>query len=357
MKIWLIPASDDNSTINLSRSMENEIDVVIRQRMKEKGLHHKYAWGAKLGKNESNRRDFSKMRPGDICLFYTADQRSPDEPLKAYRWLAKIEETIDDLELGDAIWPPSINDPISFPLIYFITTPIKIFIPTAQLPAIISENKSDYSGAPKGFMSINEKNLAHVRETYKSGNGLIKYILSNFAQEDSTEDYPELFDSAENEDEQTVFTNDLLKIKKKSSNGKAKSTAQRRSKQSKVVGDIAELFVVRLLQEAKVPGITATDIKHVADQKLGWDIEYTNQHQERILVEVKGSTAPSFSNFEITANEHAALDFNKEKYHFYLVGSCMTNQKKVQIITDMAERLKMNTAATTPLTYRVELQE
>lgn len=359
MKIWLIPASDKNSTANLSRSMENEIDLVVREKLKEKKIFHKHAWGAKLGKNESNRRDFEKMSPGDICLFYTADQRSTDEPPKAYRWLAKIVYTMESLELGDAIWPPKELNPTSFPLIYFISTPIKIFIPTSTLPSILSANGADYSGAPKGFMSINDRNLEYVKTKYSSGDGLIKYILSEYAQEDYAEDYPEALITSQQTNENVIFSDNLLKANKKTSskNGKPYANHQRRSKQSKIIGDIAELFVVNLLKEGKVPGVIAGNIQHVADQKLGWDIEYINQSNEKILVEVKGSTAPSFSNFEITTNEYSALNHHKDKYHFYLVGSCMANQKKVQIIQDMEQRLRMRTANTTPLTYKVELHE
>ncbi|WP_460146988.1 hypothetical protein [Pseudomonas sp. H2_H03] len=50
MKIWLIPASDNIATQNLSRSLENEIDVEVRQVMLEKELPFQYAWGARLGK-------------------------------------------------------------------------------------------------------------------------------------------------------------------------------------------------------------------------------------------------------------------------------------------------------------------
>jgi len=69
MNIWLIPASDDLATQNIPRSLESEIGVEVRQSMLAKGLSYKYAWGARLGKNDSNRRDFQRMSAGDICFF------------------------------------------------------------------------------------------------------------------------------------------------------------------------------------------------------------------------------------------------------------------------------------------------
>lgn len=268
--------------------------------------------------------------------------------------------TIEDQQLADQIWPPFGKEPESFPLIYFITPPVKVFITTEKIPTILSANGADYYGrGPNGFMNLRAENFDYVMERFGSVEGLMNFVLNNFGQEDPSEsDYPELFSQPETSEVSVAFVDDLLAEKKPGTKGKKSSTVpQRRSKQSKVVGDMAEHFVCQLLSDASIPNVKATQVKHVADQKLGWDIEYRNELGELVRVEVKGSTAPKFSSFELTINELNALQEHKEGYHFYLVGSCMSNSRKVQIITDMAERLACNQANTTPLTFRLELQE
>jgi hypothetical protein len=358
MKIWLIPASDDTATQNLSRSLENEIDIEVRQSMLAKGLPHKYAWGARLGKNDSNRDGFERMSAGDICFFYTADRREPDEPKKAYRWIARILGTTEDQQLADDIWPPFGKNPESFPLIYFITPPVKIFITTGEIPSIISASGKDYYQGPNGFMNLRDENFDYVMGRFGSAEGLMSFVLNNFAQEDPPEsDYPDLFSQLKTDEVTVDFVDNLLAVRKPRVKGKSNTVPQRRSNQSKVVGDMAEHFVYQLLLNGGVPNVKATQVEHVADQKLGWDIQYKNESSDLIRVEVKGSTAPKFSNFELTINELNSLQEHTHNYHFYLVGSCMSESRKVQVISDMADRLSSKNATTTPLTFRLELQE
>lgn len=68
------------------------------------------------------------------------------------------------------------------------------------------------------------------------------------------------------------------------------------SKALKEVGDEAELYVLDLLRNGNVPGVIATNVEHVADQKVGWDIYYTDEKGNFLKVEVKGSSASKFSN-------------------------------------------------------------
>ncbi|VVP47443.1 hypothetical protein PS896_05183 [Pseudomonas fluorescens] len=356
MKIWLIPASDDIATQNLSRSMENEIDVNIRQSMLAKALPYKYAWGARLGKNASNRNDFKRMSAGDICFFYTADRREADEPKKAYRWIARILGTTEDQELADDIWPPFGKKPESFPLIYFITPPVKILITTGDISSIISASGKDYHGGPNGFMSVRNENFDYIMGRFGSVERLMSFVLKNFAQEDPLEsEYPELFSNLKTDEVKVVFVDDLLAVKKPSLKGKNSRISQRRSKQSKLIGDMAEHFVYHLLLNGGVPSVNASQVEHVADQKLGWDIQYNNEYGDLIRVEVKGSTAPKFNNFELTINELNSLQQHTSNYHFYLVGSCMSESRKVQVITDMASRISGKKATAVPLIFRLEL--
>lgn len=358
INLWLIPASNDLATENLGRSMENEIDIEIRQTMQERGMNQEYAWGAMRGKNDNNVPLHRAMQPGDVCLFYTADKRDIDEPVKAYRWAARITQTLDDKKLADMVWPPE-KPGESFELMYFLSTPVKIFITREQMSSLLTLDGDKYADAPKGFMRLSDENLAYVNSVYGSAAGFLGYVLANHAEEDApSDDYPELTFQIAPAEVSTSFVDDLLTVrKKKTSKGKNSVVPQRRSKRSKEVGDEAELFVLDLLRNNEVPDVKATNVEHVADQKVGWDIQYVNEQGQRVMVEVKGSTATRFGNFELTINELNCLNEHHSRYHFYLVGGCKSKTRKVQIITDMAERLAKNQATASPITFRVELTE
>lgn len=355
--IWLIPASNPLATQNLARSMENEIDIEIQHTLLSVGIHQQYAWGAQRGTNDSNVSIYNSMQPGDICLFYTADQREIDEPVKAYRWAACITEKLDDQTIGDQIWPPE-RPGESFSLIYFLTTPVKIYIPKEELAVLLTEHGEKYASPPKGFMKLNAENLDVVSQRYGSPEGFLTHVLTHYAQEDPPlEVYPQLAAAAGADNVIATFVNDLLAIKKPKKSGQATVVPQRRSKQSTLIGDKAEKYVLALLKEGLVPGVIARDPRYVGNEKPGWDIQYTNENDDLVKVEVKGSTASKFSSFEVTVNELNCLKEHTILYHFYLVAGCMSQDRKVQIITDMAERLNNSHASASPITYRMELLE
>lgn len=355
--LWLIPASNPLATENLALSMENEIDIEIRHELRERGIEQHYAWGAQRGTNDSNISIYKAMQAGDICLFYTADQRDIDEPIKAYRWAARITETLEDHAVADQVWPPR-KPGESFELMYFLTTPVKIYITTAQLSLLLTERGDKYASPPKGFMKLDQKNLDFVCHKYGSPEGFLTYVLTHHAEEDApVDDYPAVALSSSLAGAVPIFVNDLLSVKKKSKKGKNTVVAQRRSKCSKEVGDEAELYILDLLRDGKVPGVIATQIRHVADQKVGWDIQYQDEHDNLVKVEVKGSTASKFNNFELTINELNCLKEHTNLYHFYLVGGCRSTSRRIQIIKDMAKRLANKEALASPITFRVELLE
>lgn len=343
--------------------MEGEIDAAIRLKMQEKGFSFRFAWGAKLGKGKSNRRKFDRMEIGDLCLFYTADQRDADEPRNAYRWLAKILGKTDDQALADEIWPPHPTQPDSFPLIYFLTEPIRILLPAEQLSGLLDPDVQKYREGQRGFTTLAPENADYVNERFGSVAGLMQALLK-YAQEDPpSADYPELYQPLSPAmdfvpAEAIEFSNTLLAtVTQDAPDRKWKPiySPSRRSRQAKATGDKAELLIYRLLQEGKIKNVTAREVKHVAHEKLGWDIEYTNPDGEKVCVEVKGSAADRFSNFELTQNELDKLHEHKDHYHFYLVANCLSSQPVIQIIDDMAERLARQSAQVTALTYRLEL--
>ncbi len=362
-KVWLIPASDPQSTRNIARSMESEIDAAIRLSMQAQGLNFRFAWGAKQGHGKKNRSQFSRMEIGDLCLFYTADQRSADEPRTAYRWMAKILGKADDLALADRIWPPNPTEPESFPLIYFLTEPVRIHLPAEQLSALLDPEGVKYREGQRGFTTLAPENAEYVNQRFGSVAGLMQALL-DYAQEDPPAgDYPELYqplsptmDATPTESVQ-FSTTLLVTVTSKEPNMKKKAiySPSRRSRQAKETGDKAELLVYRLLQEGKIKNVTASDVQHVAQEKRGWDIEYTNPDGETVCVEVKGSATDRFYNFELTQNELEQLHQHKDRYHFYLVANCLSPHPVIQIIDDMAERLARQSAQVTALTYRLEL--
>ncbi|NMY75631.1 DUF3883 domain-containing protein [Pseudomonas sp. WS 5071] len=354
--LWLIPASNPLATTNLALSMENEIDIEIRHALRERGIEQRYAWGAQRGTNDSNLSIYRAMQAGDICLFYTADQREVDEPLKAYRWAARITDLLEDHSVADQVWPPE-QPGKSFELMYFLTTPVKIYITTEQLSLLITKHGEKYASPPKGFMKLDQRNLDFVRHKYGSPEAFLTHVLTDHGEEDApVEDYPDVALASSLSTVAPIFVDDLLSVKTKSK-GKSSVVAQRRSKLSKEVGDEAELYILELLREGRVPGVIATQIQHVADQKVGWDIQYYDEHDNLVKVEVKGSTASKFSNFELTINELNCLKEHANLYHFYLVGGCRSTSRRVQIIKDMAKRLADNNAVASPITFRLELLE
>lgn len=355
--LWLIPASNPLATENLAHSMENEIDIEIRHKLRERGIEQQYAWGAQRGTNDSNVSIYRAMQAGDICLFYTADQRDIDEPIKAYRWVARITEKLENQAVADQVWPPK-QPGESFELMYFLTIPVKIYITTEQLAALLTEHGEKYASPPKGFMKLDQKNLDFVSHKYGSPEGFLTYVLTHLAEEDApVEEYPGVALTSSLTDTTPTFVNDLLSVKKTRNKGKSTVVAQRRSKHSKEVGDEAELYVLDLLRNGNVPGVIAANVEHVADQKVGWDIHYTDEQGNFVKVEVKGSSASKFSNFELTINELNCLKEHTDQYHFYLVGGCRSTNRRIQIIPDMAERLAKNQAAASPITFRIELLE
>jgi len=182
-------------------------------------------------------------------------------------------------------------------------------------------------------------------------------VLANYAVEEFNEE--EYFKAGDTnlveEPKAPLFTDSLLSVKTKAGKKGNATTSPRRSNQSKAIGDEAELYVLHLLTSNLVPNVNATNVKHVANEKLGWDIEYTDKNGEEIKVEVKGSVASKFLNFELTENELTNLKKLDSSYHIYLVASCMSKSKKVQIIEDMNSRMYSGKASASPVIYRVEL--
>jgi len=358
-KIWLVPASDFSATANLPRSLSECFSSDIKASVTKKGFDLDYAWGAKLGTGR-NKTYHNQMEKGDVCLFYTADQQSPNERKKAYRWIAKIEEKVDDIELAKEIWLPGKKGE-NFSLIYFITKPIKIYIEIEQFGRILNPKGGLFYDAPKGLAPIKKPSiLENIKKTYGSIDELANYILRNYALESPDEEiYSQFYNSPSSlkpTNNNYKISNDLLKLIFKEGTKERKAAySARRSSESKKTGDEAELFVYNLLKNGEIKNVKTDTVKNVASEKVGWDIQYENKSGDLVKVEVKGTVGTQFLNFEITQNELAKLSDPANLYHIYLVAGCRTENKKLQIINNIRELISTGQVTCTALTHRIEL--
>lgn len=358
-KIWIVPASDKIATKNIPLSLADGFPSSIKDKIEDKGFKYDFAWGARLGTGK-NKNHHKKMKKGDLCLFYTADQQALDETKKAYRWLAYIEDTTDDSELAEAIWHPGKNGE-KFSLIYFITKPIKIYLETGQLGKLLTHNGHYFYAPPKGLSEIKQpESLNYIQDTYGSIDEFTNHILKNFALEAPDEEiYPDFYTPPPTlslKKDSYTFSNQLLKLNFKNGTKERKAAySVRRSTESKKIGDEAEIFVYNLLKSGDVEGVRKETVKNVASEKVGWDLQYEDTLGNFIKVEVKGTVGKQFLNFEITQNELEKLTDPANHYHIYLVAGCRTNRKELQVIENIRELINLGQVTYTPLTYRIEL--
>lgn len=111
------------------------------------------------------------------------------------------------------------------------------------------------------------------------------------------------------------------------------------SRNSKRIGNRAERIVFdHLLSKQELNGIS--NVRWLARENItpGYDLEYTDANNVHKCVEVKGTTAGSFSNIIITTNEYEEGIEQGENYYLYLVARCMTNNPIIQIINDPFNR-------------------
>jgi energy-coupling factor transporter ATP-binding protein EcfA2 len=119
MNLWTVPAADEASLLNIPKSLSNSIASPILTRF---GLPTpQFAWGAKTGTNNTT-NVVERMKPGDICLFYTISTNGPGS---RYNYAGRIASTKQNRELAQAIW----GNP-DFELVYLMdeTWPISMTI-------------------------------------------------------------------------------------------------------------------------------------------------------------------------------------------------------------------------------------
>lgn len=133
------------------------------------------------------------------------------------------------------------------------------------------------------------------------------------------------------------------------------TSASRRSKFSKAIGDRAEEVVLSLLR-GELPPSTEESLRWVAKEgeKPGWDIQY-NDGDYLVAVEVKGTSGSLFSNIELTAQEWKAAQSLGDRYWLYLVTDCLTKHPVIERIQNPFALMKAGALRATPATWRLEL--
>lgn len=87
----------------------------------------------------------------------------------------------------------------------------------------------------------------------------------------------------------------------------------------------------------------------------GWDLEFRTSADERVAVEVKGTTAGGFSSVEVTANEWSAAERLRSNYWLYLVAACGSTSPKLFRVADPYGQCQHGTLRVKPAVFRLSL--
>ena len=130
---------------------------------------------------------------------------------------------------------------------------------------------------------------------------------------------------------------------------------ERRSREAKAIGDRGEQIVLEYLRRTLSKRAAGT-LRWVAQEgeTPGWDIEY-RRGRRVIAVEVKATTGPSFSAFELTTNEWRAARDKGSDYRLGLVARAASPSPRVFFIDDPASRVEAGEFDATVASWRIEL--
>lgn len=127
----------------------------------------------------------------------------------------------------------------------------------------------------------------------------------------------------------------------------------RRSRQAVQIGRRAELVGVKFLKRLTPAPAEVTDIAGRGETP-GWDLEYRNAAGDRVLVEVKGTSASRFAAIEITANEWRAAATMRERYVLMLVADSLSRQPVIELIWDPVGKHELGEVSVEPAVLRLE---
>ena len=127
----------------------------------------------------------------------------------------------------------------------------------------------------------------------------------------------------------------------------------RKSDEAKAIGDLGESIIYEILKSKQNSGDIKA-LKDVSKNNVGYDIEYINNENALIGVEVKATKMSKFKQIHITRNEWEVAKKMGERYHLYLVADCKKQKNKYQIIKNLYKYIADGSANITPLDYKID---
>lgn len=148
----------------------------------------------------------------------------------------------------------------------------------------------------------------------------------------------------------------LLKSTNKAHSDKGSKMIKRYVRSSKLIGDRAELIVKKFLEETLSLEEKKT-LKWLANEgeTPGYDFSYVDLQNNEICIEVKGTVAKKFDNFNITINEWAAAEKKLENYYVYLVTECLGRQPKIDRLRNIFRMKQNQKVCLEPIVFRVSV--
>jgi Protein NO VEIN, C-terminal len=123
---------------------------------------------------------------------------------------------------------------------------------------------------------------------------------------------------------------------------------------TKEIGDLGELIALKHLKEV-LPILVANTLRWTArdGDKPGWDIEYVNESDDLVALEVKSTTGARHIGIELTANEWRAAERMRDRYNLVLVTMCRTDSPRICIVSDPWGLWKNGLLEVTPTSFRL----
>lgn len=127
------------------------------------------------------------------------------------------------------------------------------------------------------------------------------------------------------------------------------------SKKSTLHGNQGEKLVMKYLRTT-LTEVESSSLRHhaVENEKDGYDISYTDLNGEKVYIEVKATSAPSFPNFIITINELMAAEKYGSAYKIYLVNKVTSKDVSIEEIGNIAGLLTQGEFVKSPAAFKIE---
>lgn len=164
MNLWTVPAADEAALLNIPKSLSSAVAPTVLAHFKLPSPL--FAWGARTGNNNTP-FVLERMKPGDICLFYTISTNAPGS---RYNYAGRVARTTQNRELAQAIWANP-----DFELVYLMdeTWPISMTIQEwAQIAGYAPR-------APQGLSRVGDPIKQRIVATFGSLDSWARSINSN----------------------------------------------------------------------------------------------------------------------------------------------------------------------------------